>query len=179
MATVVADGVLDLGIDLDVWPWVWLSLAVVFALVELTFLGGTFVLLPFAISAFVAAILAFYDVAVEVQWAVFVLGGSLLLYVMYRWVRGFLDQHELPRGVGAERLVGEIGVVTVDIQPHDSDRLGRVTIGAEVWGALSKDDEPVPAGTRVRVATVVGTRVVVEPLGGTARATEPNREDVT
>ena len=32
---------LDLGIDTDVWPWIWLTVAVVFALIELTFLGGT------------------------------------------------------------------------------------------------------------------------------------------
>jgi membrane protein implicated in regulation of membrane protease activity len=179
MAVGAANGVLDLGIDLDVWPWVWLGVAVVFALVELTFLGGTFVLLPFAVSAFVASILAFYDVPVEAQWAVFVFGGMLAFAVMYRWARSFLDQHELPGGVGAERLVGELGVVTVDIVPHDSDRRGRVTIGAEVWGALGKDDTPVPAGTRVRVAAVVGTRVVVEAVGGAATAVENNREDAT
>src|SRR5918994_3910285 len=98
---------LDLGIDVDVWPWIWLSLAVVFALVELTFLGGTFVLLPFAMSAFVAAILAFYDVPIEVQWATFVLGGALIFFLMYRWGSGFLDQNTLPGGGGAGRLVGE------------------------------------------------------------------------
>ena len=54
---------LDLGIDLDVWPWIWLGTAVVFALVELIFVGGSFIILPFAVSAFVAAILGFYDVA--------------------------------------------------------------------------------------------------------------------
>ena len=176
---VLANGVLDLGIDVDVWPWVWLALAVVFALVELTFLGGTFVLLPFSISAFVAAILAFYGVPVEIQWAVFVLGGMLLLFVMYRWVRSFLDQHELPGGVGAGRLVGESGVVTVDIEPDDTSRRGRVTIGAEVWGALSKGNERVAAGTRVRVAEVVGTRVVVEPLDRPTSTTETNREDTS
>jgi membrane protein implicated in regulation of membrane protease activity len=175
----VANGVLDLGIDVDVWPWVWLVLAVLFALVELTFLGGTFVLLPFAISAFVASLLAFYGVAVEAQWAVFVLGGGLLFYVMYRWARDFLQHHDLPSGAGADRLVGEVGVVTVGIEPQDTDRRGRVTIGAEVWGALSKDDASLPAGTRVRVASVIGTRVLVEPIGDAAAETEINREDAT
>ena len=172
-----ANGVLDLGIDIEVWPWIWLAIAVVFALVELTFLGGTFVLLPYAASAFIAAILAFYDVAIEVQWATFVFGGTLLFFLMYRWVRGFLDDHELPGGVGAGRLVGESGVVTVEIEPQDTSRRGRVTIGAEVWGALSKDDEIVPVGTRVRVAAVVGTRVVVEPVGPADSNLETNRED--
>jgi membrane protein implicated in regulation of membrane protease activity len=176
---VLANGVLDLGIDLDVWPWIWLGLAVVFALVELAFIGGTFVLLPFAASAFIAAILAFYEVPIEVQWATFVLGGALIFFLMYRWVRGFLDQNELPGGVGASRLVGEEGVVTVDIEPDDTDRRGRVTIGAEVWGALSKDHTRVPAGTRVRVAAVVGTRVLVEPIPGPSSATDINLEDAT
>jgi membrane protein implicated in regulation of membrane protease activity len=176
---VFANGVLDLGIDLDVWPWIWLSLAVVFALVELTFIGGTFVLLPFSISAFVAALLAFYDVPIEVQWATFVLGGALVFFLMYRWVRGFLDQNELPGGVGAGRLVGESGVVTVEIDPTDTSRRGRVVVGSELWGALSKDEEPLAVGTRVRVAAVVGTRVVVEPILPAGTNADTNREDAT
>ena len=66
---------LDLGIDLNVWPWVWLFIAVLFSLIELTILGGSFVVLPFAVSAFAAALLGFYDVSIEVQWAVFVVGA--------------------------------------------------------------------------------------------------------
>src|SRR5688572_27428993 len=110
---------LDLGVDLDVWPWIWLVIAVGFALIELTVLGGSFVLLPFAVSAFVAAILAYYDVAIEIQWFVFLLGGGLLFVVMARWARGFLRENVLPRGVGADRLVGQMGIVTVDIEPDD------------------------------------------------------------
>ena len=48
---------LDLGIDLNLWPWIWLGIAVFFALIELTVLAGSFVLLPFAVSALAAAIL--------------------------------------------------------------------------------------------------------------------------
>jgi membrane protein implicated in regulation of membrane protease activity len=154
---------LDLGIDLDVWPWIWLVVAVVFALLELTFLGGSFILLPFAGSAFVASLLAFYDVPVEVQWAVFVFGGGLLFLVLYRWARhNLLD--ELPRGVGADRLVGIIGTVTVTISPDDTDRHGRVAVDGEVWGALTDIDSSIEAGTKVRVVSMRGTRVVVEPV---------------
>ncbi len=53
---------LDLGIDLNVWPWIWLGIAVTFALIELIVVGGSFIILPWAGSAFVSAILAFYDV---------------------------------------------------------------------------------------------------------------------
>ncbi|MFT7327729.1 MAG: hypothetical protein ACI88S_002161, partial [Ilumatobacter sp.] len=32
--------VLDLGIDLNVWPWVWLFIGVTFVIIELTVLAG-------------------------------------------------------------------------------------------------------------------------------------------
>jgi membrane protein implicated in regulation of membrane protease activity len=155
---------MDLGIDLDVWPWVWLIVAVGFALIELTVVGGSFVLLPFAVSAFAAAILAYYDVSIEVQWAVFLAGGGLLFFILARWARGFLRENELPPGVGADRLVGLAGIVTVDIDPDDTDRRGRVAIHGEVWGALTTVDRALPAGMKVRVRAMQGTRVIVEPL---------------
>lgn len=154
---------LDLGIDIDAWPWIWLAVAVVFALVELSFLGGTFILLPFAASAFIASLLAFYDVSIELQWATFVFGGALLFLLFYRWARHDLV-NELPVGVGADRLVGMVGVVTTEIAPDDTDRQGRVTLGGEVWGALTDADESLPTGTRVRVTSMRGTRVVVAPV---------------
>ena len=76
--------VLDLGIDLDAWPWVWISVAVLFALIELTVLAGSFVLLPFAVSAFIAALAGFYDASVEVQWAIFFFGGAALWVAFWR-----------------------------------------------------------------------------------------------
>ena len=154
---------LDFGIDTDVWPWVWLVVAVVFALVELTLLGGSFVLLPFALSAFIASMLAFYDVAVEVQWAVFVLGGGIAFAGFYRWARLHLTD-ELPLGVGADRLVGMEATVVRAISPDDPERAGRVAVDGEVWGALSDVPVTMAVGTHVRVTAMRGTRVVVVPL---------------
>lgn len=156
--------ILDLGIDIDVWPWIWLVVAVVFAIVELSFVGGTFVLLPFAVSAFVAALVGFADGPIEAQWGTFVLGGAVLFFIAYRWVRRFISSHDLPAGVGADRLVGLVGFVTADIDPADTARRGRITVEGEVWGALTAGHVPVTAGTRVRVVEVIGTRVVVEPV---------------
>jgi membrane protein implicated in regulation of membrane protease activity len=154
---------LDLGIDVDVWPYIWLIVAVVFALLELTFLGGTFILLPFAASAFVAALLGFYDVSIEVQWSVFVLGGAALFIALYYWARRNLVD-ELPRGVGADRLVGMVGTVTAEISSSDTDRRGRVAVDGEIWGALTDTTAPLTVGARVRVAAMRGTRVVVVPV---------------
>jgi membrane protein implicated in regulation of membrane protease activity len=164
--------VLDLGISLDVWPWIWMSIAVIFALIELTILGGSFVLLPFAVSAFAASILGFYDVSVEIQWFVFVLGGAAIFLGLYRWARTFVDQHDIAPGVGADRLVGLVGIVVTDIAVDDTDRRGRIKVEGEDWGALAQGDVAIPAGTRVRVVAMQGTRVVVTPADD--RATPPS-----
>jgi membrane protein implicated in regulation of membrane protease activity len=156
--------VLDLGIDLDLWPWIWLGTAVVFALVELIVVGGSFIILPWSASAFITAILAFYDVSIEVQWAVFVFGGAVLFAIMYRWAQRFLKEHTMDPGVGADRLVGLTAIVTTPIEPDDTSRAGRVSIDGEVWGALTDGAYRISNGARVRVLAMKGTRVVVEPL---------------
>jgi membrane protein implicated in regulation of membrane protease activity len=154
---------LDLGIDLNVWPWIWLGTAVLFALVELILVGGSFIILPWAVSAFVAAVLAFYDVRIEIQWSVFVFGGALLFFFMYRWAQRFMRENTMALGVGADRLVGLTAVVTATVVPDDTSRSGRVNVDGEVWGVADPDQE-FAVGSKVRVVAMKGTRVVVAPL---------------
>ena len=156
--------VLDLGIDLNLWPWVWLIIGVAFVAVELTLLAGAFVLLPFAISAFAAALLGFYDVAIEVQWAVFIAGGSLLWVLLYKRVMKFAGESDLAPGVGADRLVGMSAIVTNDIDPDDTERRGRVKVEGEVWSALTNTATLIRQGTKVRISEIQGTRVLVTPV---------------
>jgi membrane protein implicated in regulation of membrane protease activity len=165
--------VLDLGIDLDVWPWIWLITAVVFALVELIVVGGSFIILPWAASAFITAILAFYDVPIEIQWAVFVFGGAVLFAFLYRWAQRFMKEHTMDPGVGADRLVGLTAIVTTPIEPDDTTRAGRVTVDGEVWGAITNGAYRIANGARVRVLAMKGTRVVVEPLAPDNRPSQP------
>jgi len=156
--------VLDLGIDLNAWPWIWLMVGVFFAVIELTVLAGSFVLLPFAISAFVAALLGFYDVAIEIQWTVFVFGGAAIWILLYQRVMKFAGDNEMAPGVGADRLIGITAIVTVAIDPNDTARKGRVQIEGEVWSALTSGRATITKGTKVSVTEVQGTRVMVETL---------------
>jgi membrane protein implicated in regulation of membrane protease activity len=164
--------VLDLGIDLDVWPWVWLIVATFFAVIEFTVLAGSFVLLPFSISAFIASLLGFYDVSIEIQWFTFIFGGAAIWIIMYRRVQRFVGNNDVAPGVGADRLVGLVGIVTTPIDPDDTARHGRVSVEGEVWGALSKHDQTLPLGSKVRITEMQGTRVVVEPLDAASQNQE-------
>lgn len=168
----MAAAVLDLGIDLDIWPWIWLGTAIVFALVELVVVGGSFIILPWAVSAFITAILAFYDVRIEIQWAVFVFGGAILFAFLYQWAQKFMRKHTMPPGVGADRLVGLTAIVTTPINPDDTDRRGRVKVAGEVWG-VADPDRQIPAGSKVRVVAMKGTRVVVAPLSSNQESAWP------
>lgn len=155
---------LDLGLDLNVWPWVWLGVAVFFAAIELTVLAGSFVILPFAVSAFAAALLGFYDFSIEVQWLAFLGLGAILWVAMYQYARRWAGDNDVAPGVGADRLVGLTGIVTAAIDPDDTDRRGRVTTHGELWGALSARGVRIDVGAHVRIIEVSGTRVIVESI---------------
>ena len=134
-------------------------------------LAGSFVLLPFAVSALAAALLGFYDIAIEIQWLVFAGGGALLWILLYRYAKKFAGNNELAPGVGADRLIGLTGIVTSPIDPDDTERRGRVTAHGEVWGATSQNGTTITAGTHVRIVAVSGTKVVVESTDVTPPST--------
>lgn len=59
---------------------------------------------------------------------------------------------------GTEGMIGEIGVARTQLGLE-----GKVFVHGEIWNAVA--NQPVPEGTRVRVAAVNGLRLVVEAVG--------------
>lgn len=161
VALVVAAGVAGGqggGSDMDneIWRWLWTAFAIFMGIGEI-FTAGFF-LLPFAIGAAAAAVLAWIGVSVLAQWLVF-FGVSLAsLVYLQRFIR-HQDTADQP-AVGANRWKGATGVVLQDIDPIDG---GMVRIDNEQWRAVTEAD-PIPQGTKVRVVEVRGTRLVVTPI---------------
>jgi membrane protein implicated in regulation of membrane protease activity len=141
----------------DEWRWVWIIATAVFAVGEMA-TPGSFFLAPFAIGAFVAAILAFADVSVTIEWTVFLI-VSIAALAALRPVARRLDLNAVDHGVGSRRLVGTRATVLKAIPGHDE--LGLVRLDREEWRAQSTDGTPIPVGATVRVADVQGTRVLV------------------
>jgi membrane protein implicated in regulation of membrane protease activity len=139
------------------WQWLWLGATFVFALGELLS-PGSFMLLPFAIGALAAALCAFADVPVVVEWLVF-LGVSIVLLAGLRPLARRLNASAHDDGIGSRRLLGQEATVLRDI-PGQGE-LGLVRVGREEWRADSTTGTAIPAGTPVRVADVRGTHVVV------------------
>jgi membrane protein implicated in regulation of membrane protease activity len=126
--------------DSEAWLWFWVSAAVFLAVAEI-FTAGFF-MLPFAIGAAAAAVMAFFEVGEIPQLLVFLSLSAVSLWVLRRYV-------------GARARVIEA------VDP--SSGVGRVRMDAETWRA-STDGDRIEEGTEVRVIEVRGTRLVVEPI---------------
>lgn len=143
-------------VDNEVWRWLWTVFAIVMGIGEI-FTAGFF-LLPFAIGAGAAAILAWAGTGVLAQWLVF-FGVSVFALAYLRRFITRQDEGEQPR-VGANRWIGMEGIVIADIDPVTGG--GMVKVEAEEWRAIAP--QPVPAGQKIIVTDVRGARLVVEPL---------------
>ncbi len=142
---------------MEFWFWLWLALAVLLSIAEI-FTAGFF-MLPFGIGAAVAAALAYFGVALAWQWTAFLGVSILLLFVLRR----FSDRmtHEPPQKVAGDRLLHREGVVIERIDNHANT--GRVRVNREEWLADSVDDLIIEHDARIRVTSVVGAHLIVEP----------------
>jgi membrane protein implicated in regulation of membrane protease activity len=143
-------------VDNEVWKWLWTIFALVMGVGEI-FTAGFF-LLPFAVGAAAAAVLAWFGTAVVAQWLVF-FGVSLFAMAYLRKVIARQDEGEQPV-LGANRWITSQGVVLEDINPTTGQ--GMVKVGQEEWRAMAH--QPIREGTPIVVTEVRGTRFVVEPL---------------
>ena len=66
--------------------------------------------------------------------------------------------------IGREWMIGQEGTVIADVNPE-----GVVEVGDGRWRALTNRATPVMAGDRIRVASIDGVTLEVEPLEGAAR----------
>ena len=145
----------------EVWRWVWLAASAAFIVGEIT-VAGTFFLLPFGLGAAVAAVFAFSGAGSAMGWFIFVI-VSLVASIAVRPIVRRLDATGDPISVGAERLIGQAGVVIRDLSA-DADRMGAVRVGREEWHAESSDGIDLPTGTAIEVIDILGTRAIVRPV---------------
>ena len=143
------------GMENEAWRWIWVGAALFLGLAEMVTAG--FFMLPFAVGAVIAAILAFADVEPVVQLVVFIATSTVSLIVLQRFVR---KEDERQPAIGSNRFIGQRALVlqTVD----RTSGTGRVRMDTEEWRAVT-DGEAIEAGTEVVVVDVRGARLVVDP----------------
>lgn len=137
--------------------WHWLILGVAFLILEV-FAPGTFFLWMAVAAAVVGGLLYLMpDLAWEYQLLVFALLSVVSIVVARIWLRGRPQSSEDPllnrRG---HQYVGRTFLLD---EPVLNGR-GRVHVDDSYWKVVGPD---CPAGTRIEVVGVEGTRLRVEP----------------
>ena len=143
----------------ETWRWIWLVIAGVVIAGEM-FVAGSFILIPFGISAAVAMVMAFFGAPLILDWVVFVGLGAVLFSVFWKKSRKSMAAMESPPGAGHDRLIGALGQALEDI-PDGPSSSGLVKTGGEEWRAIS-DSGPILSGSVIEIIEVRGTRVVVQ-----------------
>jgi membrane protein implicated in regulation of membrane protease activity len=141
---------------MDAWV-IWLAAACVLGIGEMH--TGGFYLAPFALGAFVAAIVGLAGAGSLVALVVF-LAASLLVLATLRPLARRHRRLPAPIRTGAAALVGRDAVVLERIA--NDEGVGCVRIGGEVWTARSYDaDDVIDAGERVQVVEIRGATALV------------------
>lgn len=147
----------DETIGTDNWEWIFFGSAAVLAIGEI--FSAAFFLLPFAVGAGLAGILALFGVHPAMLMTVFVISSVLGLWGLQRYaLRDAGEQHP----VGANRFVGMRAMVTEAISR--STGVGRVRMETEDWRATTDLGNTIEPGTEVLITEVRGTRLVVVPI---------------
>lgn len=157
VALVAAFGPEDDSFDQTVWVSLWLIAAAILAIGEMLTAG--FFLLPFAVGAAAAGILALSTIGVGAQIVTFVVVSVASLWFLQQYARRDVHGELLP--VGAARYIGSDAIVTEAVGRMSGS--GRVMMGTEDWRATTDSNEEITVGTEVRVVEVRGARLVVEP----------------
>jgi membrane protein implicated in regulation of membrane protease activity len=147
--------------DAESWLWVWLAAAVLLALAEL-FTPFLFFMISFAFGAALAALAAFLDAGLAVQWVLFIVGSSAALLVLVPIGRRMARAEADTEPEGAHRWIGRTAVVLEAI-PGGPHATGLVRLERAEWRAEAPGTAEIEAGQTVRVVEVKGTRLIVVP----------------
>jgi hypothetical protein len=145
--------------------WLWALGGLVLLGIELLTPGGFFFLF-FGLGAFATALLAALGVleAAWAQWLAFTVGSVATVAVLRGRMRSRLDAGGPPVG----GLVGEVGVLLVDLPPGD---VGQMELRGTAWSARHAGGAILVRGARCRVVRVEGLMLWVAPEaapGGTS-----------
>ena len=135
--------------------WIWLGLVVTLTLIEV--LTTNLVTIWYIASALVSLILAFFVDSYLVQFYVFVIRGTILLFTTRNYlVKLVLNKNEK---TNLDRVIGMIGVVTEEIT---SKKSGEVKVDGKRWTAIA--DKKIKVDSTVRVLEIESVKLKVEEV---------------
>lgn len=140
------------------WVWIWLIVAVVMAVIELL-TPSALVCIWFTLGACIAMLLAFLKFSLPIQIIGFLVVSILAMAIVRPIASRYLRGNIIP--TNADRMIGQVGTITKAIQ---EDQWGEVYVLSTYWSAVSKSNESIPKGKKVKVLAIEGAKLIVEAL---------------
>ena len=137
--------------------WVWVAALVIFTMAEAA--TGAIVSLWFMGGSLVAFLLAMFGLPIWLQILCFVVVSLVLLLLLRPYLRKMVENRKIP--TNADSLVGKVILVTEDID--NLHNKGVVRIHGVDWAAFSADGKSIAKDTPVRIVSVHGAKLCVEP----------------
>ena len=138
--------------------YVWIALAIVMVLVEITTVQ--LVSVWFMVGALCTALTTLFTDSIVIQLAVFV-GVSLLALLVTRPLVRRLKENRVQLRTNIDRLPGEKGVMLKPVENTES--VGQAKVLGKVW-SVKTDNPPLKEGDTVRVIAVDGVKLIVEKV---------------
>lgn len=135
----------------------WLIAFILFVVGEAVTVG--LVSIWFAVGSLGALLTAALGGGLWLQIAVFLILSALSLTLLKPLSRKWMAGHKAAR-TNADRVIGETALVTEEID--NTMATGQVQVDAQIWTARSAHGVVIPAGSRVKVLSIQGVKVMVE-----------------
>lgn len=136
--------------------YLWLIAAGIFFVVEMATTG--FLIFWLGVGSLIAMITSFITDNIFIQTVSFVITSVALIPLTKPLVKKYIDDGKTTV-TNANRLIGEVGIVTVDINSLEAS--GQVKVNGEIWSA--KADENIATGTEVEILRIEGVKLIVKP----------------
>lgn len=142
---------------MEYMPYVWLGIAVVLAVVEIS--TTQLVSLWFVIGAAATAVCSATFLKGQILWQIIIfIAISAVTLILTRPLVKKLKSEE-PVSTNSDRNIGKTAVVIAEIDPEQG--VGQVRVGSEKWSAKTADGSVIKEGTNVKVTGIEGVKLVV------------------
>lgn len=133
--------------------WIWLGLIITLTLIEL--LTANLVTVWYIASAILALILSIFIDNYLIQFSVFVIVGTILLFTTRDHLMKLLVKKK--EKTNLDRVVGMTGVVTEEISKN---KPGEVKVDGKKWTAIS--NKKIKVDSIVKILEIDGVKLKVE-----------------
>ncbi len=136
----------------------WVVMIAAFLIIEAA--TPQLVTIWFAAGSLFGLIAAFLEVAVWLQFLIFVISSTILLILTRPLVKRVIIKKQVP--TNADRLLGKTALVTERIDNINFS--GQVKANGQMWSAKSFDGSVIEADKTVEIVEITGVKLVVKPL---------------